>query len=343
MICDAQVRSMPRAEEIALEKEIRKLKRAQYSADAKLDVIVGHLPSRGTPSAEALRAHVSEASGGIAPSACEVKQFLAEEDATASPSGQSWGFAIVSFDESPLAWDACAKMAGAKMAHVDPEGGAAELELSVAKLYLKDKPKPPPPPAPAPPPAPVVPEGPTAEEKLAKKNALMRKLKAVGKVAGTMSRVKSLTKHKINDPKMSLNNRLTRLEEELAKYMNSSSADVVRSERVRLKPFESCRHPEGPAIHMGSATAHLVARRVARVRRSVSCGEDVREREEGEDERHRTTTRRGYIYIYIWARVHLAHRLTATRPPPPHPLSCLVFLRARLPPHATARDAPQGG
>ena len=131
----------------------------------------------------------------FAPTSCDVKR---------NADGLSWGFAVLEFAESAQAWEVIEAMAQGTTLGEPPR------ELRVVKLYGKDKPKPKPPPQPPAEPKPQEPEPPKepAPEAQKKKMMLMRKLKATAKVAGTASRVQSLTKAKINDPKMSLNNRI---------------------------------------------------------------------------------------------------------------------------------------
>ena len=212
------VRCLGRSEEIALEKEIRRLKRAQYSADAKLDVIVGNVPP-GTADAQ-LAALFADTQGGVphAPVACEVKRHGDDAD---------WGFAVLQFEESAHAWAVC-----------DATGGRIALgaqELTLSKLYAKDKPKPPPPaPSPAPPPEPAAPDPEIAKRKM----MLMRKLKGATKVAGMQSRVRSITKAKINDPKMSLNNRLSQLEDDLKKLVEGGGLGAQASKALEARVMQ---------------------------------------------------------------------------------------------------------
>ena len=216
------VRCLGRSEEIALEKEIRRLKRAQYSADAKLDVIVGNVPpgmaddqlAALITNAPAADAEAGEQGGAPhAPVTCEVKRHGDDAD---------WGFAVVQFEESAQAWAVC-DATGGRIAF-----GAQELTLS--KLYAKDKPKPPPPsPSPAPPPEPAAPDPEIAKRKM----MLMRKLKGATKVAGMQSRVRSITKAKINDPKLSLNNRLSQLEDDLKKLVEGGGLGAQAQRRSR--------------------------------------------------------------------------------------------------------------
>ena len=220
----SQVRWIGRAEEILLEKEIRRLKRAQYSAEAKREVVVGNLPM--TASQTDLESLFGSPQSPFAPTSCDVKR---------NADGLSWGFAVLEFAESAQAWEVIEAMAQGTTLGEPPR------ELRVVKLYGKDKPKPKPPPQPPAEPKPQEPEPPKepAPEAQKKKMMLMRKLKATAKVAGTASRVQSLTKAKINDPKMSLNNRIKALEEEVGKWANTGPGSIFKSLEARLMHLET--------------------------------------------------------------------------------------------------------
>ena len=159
--------------------------------------MVGNLPITMTQAE--LQALFDTAPSPYAPTSCEIKQ---------NSDGLSWGFAVLEFAESAEAWEVVDAMVSTTI-------GEPARDLRIVKLYAKDKPKPKPKPEPKPEePKPKAPDPEASKNKM----ALMRKLKAAGHVAGTMSRVKSLSKAKIADPKMSLNNRLSALEEEVAKW-----------------------------------------------------------------------------------------------------------------------------
>ena len=139
----SQVRWIGRAEEILLEKEIRRLKRAQYSAEAKREVVVGNLPM--TASQTDLESLFGSPQSPFAPTSCDVKR---------NADGLSWGFAVLEFAESAQAWEVIEAMAQGTTLGEPPR------ELRVVKLYGKDKPKPKPPPQPPAEPKPQEPEPP---------------------------------------------------------------------------------------------------------------------------------------------------------------------------------------
>ena len=160
--------------------------------------------------------------------------------------------ALVVYEDPAAAWAAAEALDGSEDASADAADGPRPI-LRAEKLYKKDRPVPPD-------------HVPTEEEKAAKRARLRRKLKGyllAQAAIRRMSGMVSLTKTRIKDAKMSLNNRLEALEVDVHRRLLRPVAKGVvrdRGPRRAVRGRDLIHRPVPGVLTLGAALVHDVLR-----------------------------------------------------------------------------------